>query len=277
MKISSKSSTAETDNTKVSAQISPSKHWLFTLNNYLPEEITILIESLVPMGKYVAQLETGEEGTKHLQGYISFNRKCRPLSLNLNNKIHWDKVKNSLADRTRAQEYCCDKLKRDPETPLYSNYMEDVIVEPIYGWQLELEKICLNKPEKRIFHWWYSTKYGVGKSDFVRYMMYHHDAVEVDINKLQDINCMIVAFRENKGYYPKIFIHDLPREENSFNIDFKNIEKFKGGKFFSSKYHSCSVVMNYPTLVILANHPVDSENSFMYGDRIIEVCIDKLI
>ena len=52
-------------------QISCSKHWCFTLNNYTSEDIS-KISSNSSIVLYVFQEETGENGTKHLQGYIEF-------------------------------------------------------------------------------------------------------------------------------------------------------------------------------------------------------------
>ena len=75
--ISSKSSKKKSGNTR---QISPSKHWCFTLNNYSMDDIKVLKNtdsSIVP--RYVFQEEIGEEGTPHLQGYINFNKKVRPM------------------------------------------------------------------------------------------------------------------------------------------------------------------------------------------------------
>lgn len=268
--------------------INPAKNWLFTLVNpyefQVKDEIIKHLEyQLNKYGKYIFQEEIcPETGSLHIQGYIEFYVKIRPIQLGIDKRIHWgDKygkpVKNSKKDRTNCQEYCSDRGKRIPDGKVYSNWYKEIKISNIYGWQLKLKDILLSEPERRTIHWWYSEKYGVGKSDFIRYMMFHHEAMEIEINKLSDIHHMIVDFKENNGYYPEIYIQDLPREENSETIKWENIERFKGGKFFSSKYHSCSVVMNYPTLCFLSNHKIDDYHKRLYGDRINEVCIDKLI
>ena len=100
---SSKSS-GEIGNT--SKQISPARHWFFTFNHYNSEDIesmcSICSDSSV-ISSYVFQEETGKSGTPHLQGQISFVKKCRPKSVfKFTDKIHWELTKNVPA----AQNYC---------------------------------------------------------------------------------------------------------------------------------------------------------------------------
>lgn len=76
-----------TQNTLQSTNVMTSKNWTFTLNN--PED------AQAPAGwpvKYVAwQLEKGEEGTPHLQGYVELHKTARITGLKkINGQAHWE-------------------------------------------------------------------------------------------------------------------------------------------------------------------------------------------
>ncbi len=84
-----------------------SKHWVFTLNNYLPADVTAL-RCLIDLD-YVEYLVFGREvadsGTPHLQGYISFSlRKARNfVRAALGRGVH---VEFRRGSSTQAAEYC---------------------------------------------------------------------------------------------------------------------------------------------------------------------------
>jgi len=88
--ISSNSSKGKSGNTR---QISPSKHWVFTLNNHTLENINEILECS-SIKRYSFQEETGENGTPHLQGYLEFVTKKRPKSIFKNFNAHWEKCRN---------------------------------------------------------------------------------------------------------------------------------------------------------------------------------------
>ena len=60
--------------------VNPAKKWCFTLCNYTPEDVEYLKSSNVPLcQKIMFQSEIGEEGTPHLQGWVEFKTKKRPI------------------------------------------------------------------------------------------------------------------------------------------------------------------------------------------------------
>jgi len=88
--ISSNSSGGKSGNTK---QISPAKHWIFTLNNHTEKNILQLMNDS-SIEQLSMQEEVGESGTPHLQGYLKFKTKRRPLSIFKHYfKAHWQKCK----------------------------------------------------------------------------------------------------------------------------------------------------------------------------------------
>lgn len=91
-------------------QCSPGVRWCFTLNNYTEEQIS----SIVPIIEEKCRLgifgkEVGNSGTPHLQGYIEFKTKGRPMNLFGIKQIHWEKAKGSKADN---MAYCSKEDKR---------------------------------------------------------------------------------------------------------------------------------------------------------------------
>ncbi len=77
-------------------QISPSTHWCFTFNNYTTEDLKELVPRLDSLcNKYVFQEEVGAESKiRHLQGYVAFKQKTRPVGLFNNTGMHWEKCRS---------------------------------------------------------------------------------------------------------------------------------------------------------------------------------------
>ena len=142
--ISSNSSKGKSGNTK---QISPSKHWVFTLNNHKESDINFLMECS-SIAQLSIQEETGESGTPHLQGYLKFVTKTRPLSIfGKVFKAHWEKCKNVKA----AIEYT-----QKAETRTGKQFVRGIrIVRPLkclkqeqlYDWQKGIVEMVKQEPE----------------------------------------------------------------------------------------------------------------------------------
>lgn len=85
------------------ARASPAKHWCFTINN--PEGGLPIPTSLVEKVQYlVCQLERGESGTEHYQGYVQLKDKARMSLL----KGYWPTAHLEVARGSPAQcrNYC---------------------------------------------------------------------------------------------------------------------------------------------------------------------------
>lgn len=78
------------------------KNWCFTLNNYTEEEYNDIINwntQYLVVGK-----EVGQEGTKHLQGYVQLLKQVRLTSVRkMSVRAHWE-VSRGTPDQ--ASEYC---------------------------------------------------------------------------------------------------------------------------------------------------------------------------
>lgn len=74
----------------------------FTLNNYSLDEHRAILE--YPCKYLVVGMETGENGTPHLQGYFEFKNPKRLETLkNFNPRIHWE---NRRGSAKQAADYC---------------------------------------------------------------------------------------------------------------------------------------------------------------------------
>jgi len=93
------------------------KNWCFTLNNYTLDEIKELETWFDGKGLYVFQEETGDSGTPHLQGFVTFNERIDLSKLvKINRRIHWEVSRNVEASRM----YCYKEESRTGD--IYSNF-----------------------------------------------------------------------------------------------------------------------------------------------------------
>jgi hypothetical protein len=83
------------------------KNWVFTINNPTSEDCPKDWHNY----KYlVYQLEQGEEGTKHLQGYVVFNSVKRMTALKkIHARAHWERRRGS---HKEAKDYCMKEESR---------------------------------------------------------------------------------------------------------------------------------------------------------------------
>ena len=134
---------------KTKKQCSPAIRWCFTLNNWTELEhssiITILNEQCK---KYIVGKEIGEQGTPHLQGYLRFKSKQRPMGLFCNKRISWRKAYKDSTDKHNF-DYC----KKDDNNYISKGYPKPLIlITPSYWWQEDILKLIKEKPDNRTIH-----------------------------------------------------------------------------------------------------------------------------
>jgi hypothetical protein len=241
---------------KQKLQISPAKHWCFTYNNYTKENLVAVRElcsnSSIVL-EYVFQEETGEEGTPHLQGYIAFQKKCRPKKL-LPDQVHWEKCRNVKA----AKEYCHKSETRTGEVFTNIKFPRELVkmtYEKLRPWQREIAD-QFKEPEDPLFgrtiYWYWEPTGNVGKTVL---SMYFTDVCGAIIlgGKGSDIKCGLAKYIDANGAGPDMVVIDIPRCVE--HISWDGIECAKNGIFFSGKYESGMVRYNRPHVVCFANRP----------------------
>lgn len=228
-------------------QISPAKHWCFTLNNYSDKDIRS-ISSNSSIKKYIFQEETGKEGTPHLQGYIEFNEKVRPINMFDNNKIHWEKCR----DIKKSIDYCSKEETRTGK--IYTNLALKRVDKRLESfvpniWQKDLLDLLQREPDDRTVIWVYDEKGGKGKSLFAKWLCHkHNDVTCVTMNKSADILTVV----EDTC---RVFMIDLPRSYDVTYTPFNAIEQIKNGFVTEGKLKKTARQLSFapPHVVVFSN------------------------
>lgn len=241
---SSKSSKGKSGNTK---QISPAKHWVFTLNNHKESDINFLLECS-SIEQLSCQEETGESGTPHLQGYLKFKTKKRPKSVfDEHFKAHWEPCRSPAAAIIYTQKAETRTGRQFVKGLRIVRPLKVLKREQLYTWQRDIVDIVEQEPNDRTIHWLWESIGNVGKSALVRYLVINHSALLVS-GKGADIKYLISQQKQP----PDIIIYDIPRTAESY-VNYTALEEVKNGVFCSSKYESKMYVMNPPHIICFAN------------------------
>lgn len=231
----------------------PSKYWCFT---YFYKE-TDNLETLETILNKIAKKwifgfeECPSTGKKHLQGYLEFKFKSRPLETKLlqDYKMHWEKRRGT-ADKNI--EYC-SKDGNFKTNIVFPEPLECIEHEQLYDWQKKIVSICDSKPDPRKIYWYCDEIGNNGKSELCRYLCIKKGAILLS-GKCADMKYGIVKYIEkNRGIAPKIILIDLPRTFDKDYLSYSGIEEIKNGMFFNTKFESNMVIFNRPHIFIFSN------------------------
>lgn len=232
-------------NTKTK-KVNPAKHWCFTYNNYKEEKFKELCSKFSKIeAKWIIGKEIGEQGTPHLQGYVEFPNKVRPLSIIEDKNIHWEIRKGTREDNLI---YCSKEgdyygnLKPKPKLKILEE-------SKLKNWQKDLIKIIEKEPNDRTIHWYWETKGNTGKTTFSKYLCHKYEAVPLE-GKKNDILYCAAEFESN------IYIWDLERTMEDY-VSYGALEKIKNGLFMCAKYESKPIIRNPPHIIVFANFKPD--------------------
>jgi len=254
----------EGGNTKTPSfkQISPSIRWCFTLNNYTKEEHSSIVLVFREKSKlYIIGDEVGEFGTPHLQGYVEFKTKVRPVNLFPFKRIHWEKSKGN---RDENITYCS---KQNVLTS-FGIPKPVKVLSNLYPWQKRIEDIALSEPNDRVIYWFWEANGNIGKSAFIKYMIVKHNVLFCSGGKHTDI--MNLVFNQDMDTCTCVMF-DIPRA-NKGHISYASLESIKNGMVCNTKYETGVKVFNSPHVFVFANFLPDDESQ-LSSDR---WCIHKL-
>ena len=260
-KISSNSSKGKSGNTR---QISPSKRWFLTHNNYTKECINLLKDDS-SIERYCFQEEMSESGTPHLQGHFEFHEKIRPVGYFSGTalaKAHWEKVQN----RKASAKYCCKLASRIGAKPYIKGFPKSLMrkvkvlqMDQLYDWQNKIVSMVQEEPDDRTIHWIYDYEGNRGKSALVKYLCVNEHAMLIS-GKGADIKYQIAS----AVFPPDIVVYDIPRRAEGY-VNYCALEEIKNGVFCSPKYESKMVIMPTPHVICFANFKPNLES--MSKDR----------
>ncbi len=237
-------------------RIAPAIRWCFTLNNYSKEEFGSIIDIFRNKSKlYIIGDEVGNCGTPHLQGYVEFKSKLRPIGLFSFKRIHWEKSKGS-KDENIA--YCS---KQNVIASLGLPKPIKILTE-LYDWQENIECMALTDPDDRTIHWYWDGNGNIGKSAFIKYMIVKHKVLFCSGGKHSDI--MNLVFNQDMDECNCVMF-DIPRA-NKGHISYSSLESIKNGMVCNTKYETGVKVFNSPHVFVFANFPPDDE-SLLSADR----------
>lgn len=257
---SSNSSKSVLGNTKTKTQDSPSKRWVFTLNNYVEDDISSFkLFCSSNSSKFSVGREIGDSGTPHLQGYIELAVKKRFSFLkDVLPKAHIEKAKGNRDSNI---------VYTQKEGNFFQNFKEEVYFEkpskellPVMEW---IKEYTFPKGDRKI-NVVVDRKGGIGKTEFCRYVVMTHEDAIITGGKSADMKNQIVDFFNKNGRYPKYILIDVPRKNIDF-LSYQGIEEVKNMLFYSGKYEGGMICGNKPFLCLFMND--DPDYSAMSEDR----------
>lgn len=247
-------------------QISPSKVWCFTWNNFSSSDPEILVGALRQVeAEYVFQHEVGASGTPHLQGFVHFKKKVRPLAVFPEKRIHWEKCRDK-PPYNAAIAYACKvdtragDIWRNINLPLTDEERAEQysILKPeeLTPWMYMILDIIKEKADKRTIHWFFEESGRMNKTAFQRYCMWHlRDEVMILGGKATDMLNGICQLQKAGKKMPSVILINLPRVCD--HISYSGLEQLKDGLFFSPKFEGGCIFMPHPHIFVFANSVPD--------------------
>lgn len=238
------------------------KAWCFTIfgenGSSLREGV---MEVLVIMkGRGIIGIEKcPTTGKTHLQGYVEFEEKKRPLETKALAyfKGHWEKAKG---DRAENLKYC--SKEKD-----YKMFGGMIIKRPILDWfkyekaswwQKDVLEIINKDPEDvRNIHWYHDSIGKAGKNTLCRHILITRPYETMFVGgKAADVKHAISEFNKNQDNDLKIILFNYVRSVEDF-VSYDAIESVKDAMFFSGKFESNTTLYNPPHVFIFANFKPD--------------------
>lgn len=277
-----------------------SRCWSFTLNNPSESEMTHLHKMMKLAAKHVYQLETGENGTPHVQGAVVFKSQR-----SFNSVKKWMGTERVYISRTRSKRgsaiYCCKKEgrldgpwikgyteeqltktktcmpKKQLEQKIQADFNESVRAKVMERyekitwkkWQQEIVDLVDQEPHERKIYWYWEKDGNVGKSFLCKYLCLTKICV-MSSGKKHDIFHQVFTMMNpeepinTKPKLPEVVIVDMPRSAEKY-ILYGVLEELKNGMIFSGKYQGGQCIFPPPHVIVFANTPPNINS--MSADR----------
>lgn len=211
--------------------------------------------------KWVFQAElTNHEGhaNPHYQGYFHTKDKQRSkaLAINANVDLAGVNIQPSSSNGVDAlRKYCMKEDSRVAgpwaDKKLYlGNDLWSFSEMP--NWQKSLLTLLRRNPGNRKMYWLYDPIGNIGKTKFVKYLVYKQNALGLGYGHSTDVLNLV-----SKMPNLSVYIWNLTRAKpaNLSELDlYSAMESVKDGYFINLKYETSIVLMDPPHVVVMANH-----------------------
>lgn len=197
-------------------------------------------------------------GKFHLQGFLSFREKRRPMGVFKIDGFHWEASRGS---QEQNVSYCSKGDSRVPGGRTFAWGLDEPIDilrdDQLYPWQREVVEICKTRPDTRTINWYWEPVGARGKTALCRKLVVEYNAMLID-GSVHDITSRLVLMKENKEPPPKIILMNLVRgqEEYSKHV-YRPLETVKDGIVSSGKFKGGQWVFNSPHVFVFANFAPD--------------------
>lgn len=230
--------------------ISPARKWCFTMNNYDDCSISSIFKCLNNNDRCIIGKEVGDKGTPHLQGFVEFATKARPLSRIKVKGVHFIKCKGSADDNIK---YC----SKDNDYMIFGDIkvriprsLNILKEEQLRPFQRDVAQVFSNPPHDRDMFWYYGDV-NLGKTDIAKYCSHHFGVIPLG--------------GESRHMLSQVFKADsdvdfiIPLAYGDSMVSFGTLEKIKDGYFASAFGTECNGAVIRPkcSILVLANFPPD--------------------
>lgn len=249
MEIDNFDSDSELDSTRgntITPRVCQSRRWIVVINN--PSEKEESSYKTTGYFKWIYQIESGQNGTEHLQGYISHKTPIKQTTLK--NKFPRAHLEVARGNEDQNITYCskCDTRVRGPYHSDNIKVKKDIkVIANLFPWQKELLSHIDFNDDRKIY--WYFDDVGCsGKTAMAKYLIKHHNSLYVN-GEAKDV---FHAVAEHKNKDDLIIVINFTRMHEKVNYGM--MEALKDGIFFAGKYESKQVIMNSPHIVVFSNN-----------------------
>jgi len=119
-------------------------------------------------------------------------------------------------------------------------------------WQKQMLELIKQHPGDRTMHWVYDPIGNNGKTKFVKYIAFKHDAVGLAYGHSTDV-LNLVSKLSGRRVYAWNLTRAKPANLSELDL-YSAMESVKDGFFINLKYETAQVLMNPPHVIVMANH-----------------------
>lgn len=254
-------------------QCSPAVRWCFTLNHWTAEELgefqsaefldkceRVIIGKEGTNPKYGKDKERRArgEGTPHLQGFVRFKTKRRPLSTVMGKRAKWIKCDGN---DEHNYNYCTKEHDIALKYGKWKTPVRTILEEDMYDWQKEIVALFKDDApwdDRAIY--WYHGGYKIGKSQFTKFLCHHMGAVKIGG---EGRHMLAQAYKADAP----IYIVELAKGDNK--ISYRALEQIKDGCYAAAFGTECNgmVVRNAPHILVIGNEQPDTKDRNYHPDK----------